>query len=355
MKKTVYVIGAGASYEADLPTGDELKQIISNLLNDPRGSYGIDSKIYEALGAHVNGNHNAVIQRFTPIANHISNGLCTSISIDNYIDEHRDNKDIELCGKLAIVRAILEAERNSILYIGRKRPKYNHMNTEANISKTGIRLSDLENTWYIPFFKLLTEKCSKSELEERFRSITLIIFNYDRCVEHFIYCALQEKYFGMTSDEAANLVKSIDIYHPYGDIGKLPFYKDITGVEFGGEIFSSGLLELSRRIKTFTESTDSQEVDKIRDSIKNSNRLVFLGFAFHEINMKLIKPEFTDAQAHRSLPASYATGYKVSLSNRNKITSHISILYPGNNMVAPIVEDLTCAQLFADYSKSLSF
>jgi len=32
-KKTVYVVGAGASYEANLPTGNELKDRIAKLLD----------------------------------------------------------------------------------------------------------------------------------------------------------------------------------------------------------------------------------------------------------------------------------------------------------------------------------
>jgi hypothetical protein len=360
MKKTVYVIGAGASYEAKLPTGDALKKIISKLLDDPEGLNGIDSKICEALYAHMKGDHDATLRRFIPIAKHISNGLFTSISIDNYIDEHRDNKDIELCGKLAIVRSIIEAEKNSILYISRGRSTFNNIatrndfytKTEADKSKTGIRPSALENTWYIPFFKLLTEKCSKRDLEERFRSITLIIFNYDRCVEHFIYCALQEKYFDMTSDEAANLVKSIKIFHPYGCVGALPFYDPYGQIEFGGELFSTQLLELSQKIKTFTEVVESREVNEMRYNVKNANRLVFLGFAFHEINMNLISPYDAEDLVRRSTAECIATCFQVSDDNQGKIKDRIYSLF-GNDV--PKLGNMECKDFFDHYSRSLSF
>lgn len=40
-----------------------------------------------------------------------------SISIDNFIDSHKGDKEIELCGKLAIVRAVLEAEAKSDAFV----------------------------------------------------------------------------------------------------------------------------------------------------------------------------------------------------------------------------------------------
>lgn len=350
MKKTVYVIGAGASYEANLPTGDKLKKIIASLLDDKNGLNGIDSKICEALFAHMKGDVNSTVQRFIPIAKHISNGLFSSISIDNYIDEHRDNKDIELCGKLAIVRAIIEAEKDSLLYIPRQHETHSQSSGEDK-SKTGIKASSLENTWYVPFFKQLTEKCTQNELKDRFGTVTLIIFNYDRCVEQFIFCALQEKYFGMTADEAASIVKCIKIHHPYGSVGLLPFYNEPGAIRFGGELFSQQLLELSGKIKTFTEGAESRQTDEIRYSIKWADRLVFLGFAFHELNMNLIKP-YADELGSNPSSECFATCYKISPSDQEKICVEIKSLFGFDNIR---LADMTCNDFFSHFSRSLSF
>ena len=72
------------------------------------------------------------------------------------------------------------AEKNSLLYFEKIR------------NDSSINFGALDNTWYIVFFQILTENCGINDLKNRFQSITLIIFNYDRCIEHFIYNLLQK-------------------------------------------------------------------------------------------------------------------------------------------------------------------
>jgi hypothetical protein len=116
-KNTVFVIGAGASKEANLPTGYELKSKISKLL-DIRFSHGYqqtsgDYVITDALRRLVlnSDGRSGDINPYLHEAWHIRDALPQAISIDNFIDAHRDNDKIALCGKLAIVRSILDAEK----------------------------------------------------------------------------------------------------------------------------------------------------------------------------------------------------------------------------------------------------
>lgn len=169
--KTVFIIGAGASKEANLPTGNELKKRIAKLLDirfDIRKRISGDGRIYVALENLIKTSNgkNGDVNSFLHQAWHIRDALELAISIDNFIDNHRGNEKIATCGKLAIVRSILEAEKNSILFI------------DKNERNPGIKYGSLENTWYLPFFQLLTENCQVSDLEKRFKSIGLIIFNY---------------------------------------------------------------------------------------------------------------------------------------------------------------------------------
>jgi hypothetical protein len=113
---------------------------------------------------------------------------------------------------LAIVRSILSAERNSLLYFEQIGPK------------SKMDFNKLTDTWYISFFQLLTENCTKEDLEERFKQVKLIVFNYDRCIEHFIYYALQN-YYRLSNIEASELMEYLEIYHPYGVVGTLPWVK----------------------------------------------------------------------------------------------------------------------------------
>ncbi|MGZ5501774.1 MAG: hypothetical protein ACXWEW_11555, partial [Nitrososphaeraceae archaeon] len=346
-KNTVFVMGAGASKEAHLPTGYELKNIISHLL-DIRFDGSINQKsgdyvIKEAMHRFVRDSdgRNGDINSYLHEAWHIRDALPQAISIDNFIDAHRDNDKIALCGKLAIVRSILEAEKKSLLYIGRS-------DIDSNINFTS-----LEKTWYIPFFQLLTENCGKNDLKERFKSITLIIFNYDRCIEHFIYNALIN-YYRFSGTEAAELVKNINIYHPYGDVGTLPWINPNGVMGFGAEPNFQKLLELSQKIKTFTEGIDTgaSEILEIRKHMSIANSVVFLGFAFHKLNMQLIHPEFFD-EPNNSEFICFATTVGISQSDKEVIRDQINELYKCEITVR--MANLCCGEFFKEYWRSLSF
>lgn len=344
---SVYIIGAGASKEVGLPTGFELKSTIANLL-DIRFEWNNDQKfgdylIAQALKEHVrepNG-RNGDINPFLKEAWHIRDALNLAISIDNFIDAHRDNESLSLCGKLSIVRAIIEAEQASLLYFKETRQDSN------------INFSALENTWLIPFFQSITENCTKEDLRERFKEITLIIFNYDRCVEHFLFNAIIN-YYRISREDAAELVALINIYHPYGKVGSLPWQHQENAIEFGKDLNAKTLLSLSDGIKTFTEGTspDSSDILDIKSKMETVDRLVFIGFAFHKLNMQLIKP-IKLGERHYTKIRCYASYYGISVSDMQVIKRQIIGLFKARFEIE--MTPSKCKDFFSEYWRSLSF
>jgi hypothetical protein len=346
-KKTLYIVGAGASKEAGLPTGYELKEKIASLLNiifeDGYTQTGGDRLICEAIRIHVKQSEiqKNNINPYLHAAWSIRDAMPQAISIDNFIDTHNDDKKIELCGKLAIVRSILDAEKNSKLYINPSNI-YNHLN-----------FRDIEDTWYANFMKLLTENCTKDNLAKRLESIALIVFNYDRCIEHFIYNSLQN-YYGFEPNEAGNLVNGMKIYHPYGVVGSLP-WQGGQSVAFGIEIRPLKLLDLANQIKTFSEGTDPQssEILAIRKNITNTNRVVFLGFAYHKLNMKLLMPNGPLLQSSNARFC-FGTAKGISNSDCEIIKCEINSNYKHSMNACEIRNELDCCHLFEEYWRSLS-
>ena len=303
--KTVYIIGAGASKEAKLPTGLELKEKISKTLyssTDTGRGYPEfrDQTIEKAIRIHVQktednaSNFNHVFNQYLNASQQICTAMPQAISIDNFIDNHRGNEKIELCGKLAIAKTILESEKKSLLYID-----------PSNIYNK-MTFSPLETTWYGSFLKILTENCTVHELSDRLKSIALIIFNYDRCFEHFLYNALQN-FYGITPEKAAEFVNSIEIYHPYGTVGSLSWQERNRSIEYGMDPNSENLLSIQNFIKTFTEGTDpnSSDIISIQKNILEATRIVFLGFAFHKLNLKLLVPEIPKNKIVKTIPFFY--------------------------------------------------
>lgn len=347
-KRTTIVVGAGASKEAGLPTGQDLKDLIAKSLNikfDWREQKSGDHKISEALRLHVRKSDTpgTDINPHLHAARHIFEAMPQALSIDNFIDTHRRDDKIELCGKLAIVRSILAAESRSELYVDEQKRERRHP-----------EFRNLQDTWYTSFFQLLTENCRLEDLVERARSITLIIFNYDRCVEHFLYHALQN-YYKASPQEAAEIVQTIEIHHPYGKVGFLPWQQRSAAVEFGADPSPQQLLDLASQIKTFTEGTDpfSSEIASIRTSMLQASIVVFLGFAFHRLNMRLIAPGEAERGQRKKLIC-YATAKGISKSDCENLVAEINGAFGDPENKLNIRNDLTCHGLFQEYWRGLS-
>jgi hypothetical protein len=348
LKRTVFVLGAGASNEVQLPVGAELKKKIATIL-DIRFERGYrmvsgDDKIVEALriADAAAGPHARDLNSYLHAARRISRAMPQAISIDNFLDAHQGDAKVELCGKLAIIRSILTAEQNSALHFSRAR----HDST--------LDYGRLDGTWFTSFFQLLTENCRATELKARLACVALVIFNYDRCLEHYLYQALQT-YYAISAAEAASLIQGMEIYHPYGTVGSLPWYSSTDAIEFGDDPSPNQLLKHSARINTFMEGTDpaSSDITAIQETLRVSMRLVFLGFAFHYLNLDLLLPA-KSAGVATHIRRVFATGIGISNSDAAVISADLASRGGFGAEDIAIKTDLKCGQLFREYWRSMS-
>lgn len=351
--KTVFVIGAGASAEAGLPTGDKLKKIISERLSyeTPRtgGTYSGDERLLQAFSYREELNRTNAgangLTRYLTEASHIHKHLVLSPSIDNFIDQHRGNEVLEFVAKAAIVRSILEAERASHLYpirIPSREPE--------------IDFNALSSTWYMRFYYLVTQNCGFEDLPRRLERLTLIIFNYDRCAEFFLKNALKAHY-RRDETEVAEVMNHLKIYHPYGSIGTSDFADFPVEVEFGeGQISRDKLVDLTRHIKTFSEGTDSATSPNsmLKQEVHDAKTLVFLGFTFRELNMRLIAPLY-DPKDPIKITQVFATAFESSESDIRSMQFQAKSLTGGKPTAEAHIENLKCFDFFNHFSLSLDF
>lgn len=190
------------------------------------------------------------------------------------------------------------------------------------------------------------------QVDKVFSNVAFIVFNYDRCIEHFLFHALQYLY-AIKAQRAAELMRSLTIIHPYGTIGDLPFMGS-SQITFGGEgeRLSEAYFALSARIRTYTEQIkDPTELNAAREQVDLAERIVFLGFAFHDQNLKLIQP--TTLIKRKAL---YGTAYGMSQSDIQVITEQLRLFFdePGRLTFHPLFDVThTCSGLFDFYTKSL--
>lgn len=345
-KFITFVLGAGSSFEANLPTGSELKgKIASSLafkLSDAYHMDGGDAQIRRALQELANRPGSAhSFNDYCGAAIRICAGMPQAPSIDNFIDSHRSNAIIAKVGKLAIASAILKAEQDSTLYVSPSNI-YNKLNVK--------RLAD---TWFNAFFELVCLNAQEEDLAARLSRVRVVTFNYDRTLEHFLYHAIQN-YYGSTPERAAEIVSHLSVLHPYGKVGSLPWQNQDMPEPFGSDIKSSRLIQVSESLRTFTEGTsetDSQ-IKQIRTAVLDAETVVFLGFAFHELNLQLLFGSPRQEPTH--FPAQiFGTAMGLSESNKKVIAAELAA--PGRFDSAQIVlrRELTAAQLLPEYSRSL--
>lgn len=274
--KTTLIVGAGASAEAGLPIGSELKIVIAKKLGYRSGEgigldyrYG-DQQIYEILRR----TYQREINDYIKACINISSGVVLSSSIDNFIDTHKHDQSITICGKIAIARTILEAEKGCKLYINPSNI-YNKLN-----------FSEISNTWYTKFYEWLVQGVDKSNLEQIFENLTVISFNYDRCIQHFLTHAISTNFI-ISVDAAKEIVKKLRIFFPYGSVG--PYLPTAgSSIGFGADALPN-INNILDGLKTYTEQIeDSTTLTEFRNAIAESETLIFLGNQYHDTNINLI-------------------------------------------------------------------
>jgi len=347
-RKNTIIVGAGASKEFNLPTGEELKTQISSMLDIRYDTFGqhliagdrVIANTIQYLCRELSGNmnYNAALGE----AWKIRDNMPLAPSIDNFLDTHRDNELLVKVGKIAIARAISLAEVNSKLAI----------KTDSVFQKFDINL--VNKTWLGKFFTILVAQRDFSEFLKALNNITFVSFNYDRCIEHFFYIAALQ-YFSLTSSDLAQLKKALYIIHPYGSISPYEF-QNKRSTNFGQQLTDHLLLASSKRINTFTEGSSSNKADDIRKHLLESDIVMFLGFGFHQINMELLFQETTEdiLSGFSGLKNAniLATGYGLSENSRGQIHSKLSKIFHEKSNIEII--DKTCSDFFHEYERLLS-
>lgn len=337
------VIGAGAGVEIDMPTGETLNSEIANKVNIGfdvyRKTSGNDTTC-EALRQIV---RNLKIEPNALFAagRSIHRGIDYAGSIDNYIYKHRHDENIKICGKIGIVQTIIEYEKKSKLFIDETRGS-RRFRDQPGVAKS----------WLYRLMRILQEGIIvKENIERIFENVTIINFNYDRCVELFLWKALQESHL-VPADQAAELIsKNLLIVHPYGTVAPLPWQQPHGNVPFGGPSFDGGvdLGALSGNIKTYNEEVEDQpDLELARERISTATRLIFLGFHFHKQNMQLIQPK--SPRTSGAVSYAFATTINRSKMDRQIIEGQIGKLMAGRQPeVRCHLNNLDCSGLFTEY------
>lgn len=342
---TVFIVGAGASKEAGLPVGSELTLKIADLVNIradfSKVSQG-DHLIFWAMRKLAESGPPWDKNQFFGSGRALAEAMDMAVSIDTFLESHASNQEYVMVGKLGIVRAIAMAERASKLASPKDKVQ-------------PFKVRDLAGTWYTSLAQQLFTGISVERPQDAFSGVSFVVFNYDRCLQTFLVRAM-EVYFQISLQQAQDIVRQVPIIHAYGTIGS-PFPGSPEYVPFGDE--SVDLVSASGRIKTFSESVDSEIGSRIKALVDGADTLVFLGFGFHSQNMELLSPGDRFELDRPNRYRAFATTFGLSESDEQFARNQIAMLVTGNGenkSVEPWIysNNGTCAELFQAYWRSLT-
>lgn len=281
-KNTVLVLGAGASKPFGLPTGKELKNDVCRLL-------GESNKI-ELL---------ADLNFCTDMTHCFGDMLRKSAfaSVDAFVEHNTKFMDL---GKAAIAMALLPRENSSSFYG--------------------------EDNWYQHLFQLMVKKCTFDTLNEN--KLSVITFNYDRSLEHYLYETLNASFTSKGDNEyAKKFSEIINIIHVHGSLGRLKWQTEemcpFPQVHYGAPLTSDYIKCASESIKIIPETQDdTPEFIEAFDLLNNAARIYFLGFGYHDANLRRLKITSVSSGRPRDIRG---TTMNISITTRDYI-KHLKFL-----------------------------
>ncbi|MBY5363702.1 hypothetical protein HFO97_27935 [Rhizobium leguminosarum] len=356
---TTFVIGAGASAEFGLPVGTGLARAIKKSallgnLGSKEPEIG-DRSFYDCFERLYRKGSPDREEALTAL-NTIHKGLHTAVSIDAFIHRFRNDPHLVKLGKMLIALEIARAERSSTLM-----PEMWSSLEEKRGRQVGDRfLVNPDDTWLGHFFRTMID--SVEDPNDIGKNVSIICFNYDRCIEYYLAQSIAFAYrIGILDAHA--IVERMNIIHPYGTLGKLSQTRFIDGdsMPFGFDVdFQFPLEKIAKNIVTYTEQGHRPEtLRKVHDAISINNMLVFLGFGFNNQNLDLLRVKAVDPPYQLEPRNIYSTGLGIARQVSDTITRRILDIFVdqsqhGNWKDRVRVEfDQTCVQLF--YTHQMNF
>lgn len=237
----MFILGAGASMPYGFPSGEELvgkiiKELSEPTLNQPKRILcELDFSEYD-------------IQLFQSQLR-----LSQRSSIDAFLEYRPEFLKI---GKAAIATILIPYEKENELYD--------------------------RGDWYKYLFNRLDRNFSGRE------HLTFVTYNYDRSLEHYFFTSSMSS-FGFSRDETEKFLSDISFIHIHGHLGFLPWQNEVSRPYTNGEVSATIVAQATRNIKIISDDVeDSTEYKIAGNCLLSAQRVCFLGFGFHPINVTRI-------------------------------------------------------------------
>jgi hypothetical protein len=344
MDKIVLVLGAGASRELGFPTGWELMdRILREISLNDRYEFGngqgqfsdLVNQFLTVSGKRTETREDQVRnlaffkQSLLPIRSAMEAWMNRGKGLDAFLNQNGEDGLPKQFGKFAISYYIMGQEewlmRENLYAFNRN------------------WLRELLERHFQP----MKEEVRKGEIK-----VKLIIFNYDRVVEHFFYNFLRHAPAPvipgfdnrLMTDESKDIVDSFGNLHVYNKIADLEWQNRAgKSIRFGERNNDRpGLQAASETVRLVAEPglgrVSDQMINEIRSIMSEADRIYFLGFGFDPDNMGILFGPSPTISKSDGRPIMHATA--VSLPTQ------LQEQYPFINFH----KDMSCFEMISDAS-----
>jgi len=270
---TTLVLGAGASKPYGFPTGEELgRQVLGLLADTTSASFRLLSSIRDIAPDSVKDQFDPLtIIRFRDAFSRSG-----QLSVDAFL-EHR--QDFLAVGKAAIAQVLIPLERPDAVFD--TRDWYHYLNGFLSGHRNALHRS----------------------------ALSVVTFNYDRSLEHFLHTAWSNSY-SLQPAIATQALASIRLVHVHGHLGTLPWQGANNRREYEPTLSAEAIYNASTSIRIVHEMDD----DSFQDAhavLRDAEQVVFLGFGYSATNLQRLNVTGVNPGAH-------IYGTAVQLTNREK-------------------------------------
>jgi hypothetical protein len=268
-KRTVFVLGAGASCPYGFPTAGMLRSQILSHFQDQYLDFLCGAG--EEIGATRTANGYPSLRD----ARHFLEcfDLSSTKSIDLFLSR---NPQFEKVGKMAICLSILHAEKDSSF--------------REQVEKT-----EAERDWYFYLYDRLTREATGKEDYCQFAEnrVTFVTFNYDRSLEHFLFTSLLHSFGGIDEQKTKDELNKRPVIHVYGKPAPLPWGQDngqkvLPYARHIDNFASIDLLGIIDNIYVVHGQRANPNLERARKKIREAEHVFFLGFGYAKENLEAL-------------------------------------------------------------------
>jgi hypothetical protein len=263
--KTVLILGAGASAPYGFPLGPRLKEMIIDQIADETSPSG--RNLYLDAGF----SHEDIAEFQADLVRSINS------TIDAFLEDRPSRRSI---GAFAIAAVLMPLETESALFP--------------------------HKDWYPKLFREL----SLTDFESDSNISTILTFNYDRSVEHYLTETTKRTYENQVQMQALAKLRKLPIIHMHGQLGDYPAtpyspQKNVEELKKGAEgirmIHDEGIGE-------------SDGFAEARQALKDARDVVFLGFGYDIRSLNRL-----DLYDHVQERTIFGSAHAVTLQYREEI------------------------------------